>query len=137
MKLSLLTLGKTKEQWLEEALAEYIKRLPCSLELKICKDRGRLVELARKERRLILLDPQGEEMTSEKFSLFLMKEIELGGSRAAFVIGDADGLPPELDGKKVSLSRLTFTHQMARLILVEQVFRAFEINRGSPYHKQG
>lgn len=135
MKLTLLTIGKTKERWLDEALEEYFKRLPCPFEFKICKDRSKLVELALKERRLILLDPAGDEMTSEKFSSFLMKEIELGGSQVTFVIGDADGLPPELQGKKVSLSRLTFTHQMARLILLEQVFRAFEINRGSPYHK--
>lgn len=135
MKLKLLSIGKTKESWLNEAIDEYLKRLPAPFEIIICKDRARLVELAQKERRLILLDPAGSLMTSEKFSSFLIKEIELGGASIAFVIGDADGLPPELQGNKISLSPLTFTHQMARLILLEQVFRAFEIDRGSPYHK--
>lgn len=135
MKLKLLSIGKTKESWLEEAIGEYLKRLPCPFEFHLFKDRPKLVEAAQKERRLILLDPQGDQLTSEAFSKFLIKEIELGGATACFVIGDADGLPPELKGSKISLSKLTFTHQMARLILLEQVFRAFEIDRGSPYHK--
>ena len=64
--------------------------------------------------------------------------LEAGGSRVTFIIGGADGLPPALKadpGRLLSLSRLTFTHQMARLLLIEQIYRATEIRRGSGYHK--
>lgn len=135
MKVTLLTIGKTKEKWLQEALTSYIERLPCTFEMILAKDREQLSHLAQKERRLILLDPKGKAMSSEVFSEFLMKELELGGAKVSFVVGDAEGLPEGLSGNKVSLSPLTFTHQMVRLILLEQLFRAFEIARGSPYHK--
>lgn len=135
MKLRLYTVGKTKEAWLDAAIQEYVKRLPCSFELKLFKDREKLKEACLKERRLLLLDPAGELLTSEAFSKAMIKEIELGGADLTFVIGDADGLPKGLPGRRLSLSPLTFTHQIARLILLEQIFRAFEIDRGSAYHK--
>ena len=70
------------------------------------------------------------------FSSFLLKEIEKGGSRLTFLIGGPDGLTPKLKTfPLVSLSKMTLTHQIARLVLIEQIYRAFEIDRGSPYHR--
>lgn len=135
MKLKLFSVGKNKEAWLEEALKEYLKRFPFPFEIKLFKDREKLKAAAEKEKRLLLLDPAGGLHTSEAFSKLLMKEIEASGSNLTFIIGDADGLPEGLSGTKISLSPMTFTHQIARLILVEQIFRAFEISKGTPYHK--
>jgi 23S rRNA (pseudouridine1915-N3)-methyltransferase len=137
-KIKIITIGKTKEKWLDDALEEYLKRLkPIALvEIVLAKDDPQLVQMASKEPLVICLDPVGKSLTSELFSTFLIENLQKGGSRLAFVIGGADGLPASLKTQPaLSLSPLTFTHQMARLILVEQLYRAFEINRGSPYHK--
>lgn len=134
-KVKVLTLGRCKEQWLAEALAEYEKRLKgkLSIEWAIAKDNAQLAEWAKNES-YIALDPKGELLTSEAWSEKLMKL----GLRLVFLIGGAEGLSPELLKHaqfKWSLSPLTFTHQMTRLILVEQLYRALEIERGSNYHK--
>ena len=83
-------------------------------------------------------DVVGIQCTSVEFAARLYEALEAGGSRLTFYIGGAEGLPPSLkaDPKRlISLSKMTFTHQMARLLLVEQVYRATEIRRGSAYHK--
>lgn len=134
-KVKVLTLGRCKEPWLAEALAEYEKRLKGKLliEWAIAKDNTQLAEWARNES-YIALDPKGELLTSEAWSEKLMKL----GLRVVFLIGGAEGLSLELLKQaqfKWSLSPLTFTHQMTRLILVEQLYRALEIERGSNYHK--
>ena len=94
-------------------------------------------EQARDAGSVIALDPLGKTCTSEEFCELLFAAIERGGSRLSFIIGGAEGLPKEVraDAKLVSLSRLTFTHQMARLVLAEQIYRATEIRKGSGYHK--
>jgi len=96
----------------------------------------------------VCLDEHGRTFDSPGFSKFLYRKLDDGRSRACFVVGGAEGLPQalrpgstakELGSRKleyVSLSQLTFTHQMARLILTEQVYRASEIQRGSSYHKE-
>lgn len=136
IKIRILSIGKNKESWLDTALKEYTDRLKRAVKIDwvfVETD----FELEKKiEGHTLALDPQGKLLTSEAFSSFLLKEVEKGGSRLTFIIGGAEGLPPHL--KKfplISLSPLTFTHQMARLILIEQIYRAFEIERGSPYHK--
>lgn len=139
LKLKIISIGKTKESWLEDALNEYLKRLKpyMSVEWVWAKDDTHLVELSRKESSTIGLDPAGQLFTSDKFATFMEECWEKGGSRVTFVIGGAEGLPP--DFKKeftlISLSPMTFTHQMTRLILIEQLYRAVEIKRGSKYHK--
>jgi 23S rRNA (pseudouridine1915-N3)-methyltransferase len=139
MKLFIYSVGKTKESWLEEALFLYIKRLKPVIEtqLIIAKSNEQLLSLIQKETHLIGLDPEGKEMRSEEFSSFLMKSLEKGGAKTSFLIGGAEGIPNTL--KKniplISLSKMTFTHQMARLILMEQIYRGFEIAKGSEYHK--
>jgi len=139
IKIKLLSVGKTKEAWLDEAIAEYIKRLQgdISFEFVWAKDDAQLVALAQKEPHLICLDAAGKAFTSEQFAHFLEDQWQRGGSRLTIVIGGAEGLPLQLKAKSVlvSLSPLTFTHQIARLILIEQIYRTHEILRGSPYHK--
>lgn len=138
-KLRILSIGKTKEQWLEEALDEYIKRLSKTLSIEFlwAKNNEQLIQLATKESNLICLDAGGKLMDSENFSTFILKQFEQGGSRLAIVIGGAEGLPAELKKQTglISLSPMTFTHQIVRLILVEQIYRALEIDKGSRYHK--
>jgi len=139
LRLRILSVGKTKELWLEHGIEEYLKRLQniASIDFIWAKNDEQLVTLALKESALICMDIGGKMMDSEAFSVFLHQHLQEGGSRLSFVIGGAEGLPPQL--KKgyplISLSPMTFTHQLARLILVEQIYRAFEIAKGSRYHK--
>jgi 23S rRNA (pseudouridine1915-N3)-methyltransferase len=138
-KLRIYSVGKTKEDWLESAIAEYMKRLQqvAPIEFILAKNDDQLVSLVEKEEAIICLDPEGQMMDSEKFSSFLIKQLETNGSRLAFVIGGPEGLPAALKKKYplLSFSPMTFTHQIIRLILVEQIYRAMEINKGSRYHK--
>ena len=130
-KVKVFAPGKSKEGWLLEALAEYEKRLKGRMEIEWVHADPRS---ALKEPYLIALDVKGEPVSSEALSEKLFKS----GQRLAFVIGDAEGLDVEVLEKakwRWSLSPLTFTHQMVRLILVEQLYRALEIERNSPYHK--
>lgn len=139
LKLKIILIGKTKETWLEEAIDEYLKRLKPSISVEWlwAKDNAQLIEFSRKESLVIGLDPAGQLFTSEQFASFLSQAWEKGRSRLTMVIGGAEGLPPEFKKEFVliSLSPLTFTHQLTRLILIEQIYRAFEICKGSRYHK--
>ena len=138
IRVKLLTIGRTKEAWLDEALQEYLKRLKpiLSFELILAKNDSELVALAEKEKHYICLDPKGKMLTSEEFAETFSSAVERGGSKLAFVIGGAEGLPDSLlKTEQISLSRLTFTHQICRLILVEQIYRATEMQKGSKYHK--
>jgi 23S rRNA (pseudouridine1915-N3)-methyltransferase len=139
IRIKILSPGKNKDAWLEDAIQEYVKRLSplAEFELIWTKDEQGFAKLIGEEKELICLDPKGKMMDSEGFASFFIKAVESGGSKIAFAIGGAEGFPKGvLEGKKlISLSLLTFTHQMARLILVEQIFRAFEISKGSKYHK--
>ena len=134
-KVKVLTIGRCKEEWLSAALAEYEKRLQgkLSIEWRLAKDDAQLVEWANPES-IVALDPKGELLTSEGWS---QKMFQLG-LKLVFVIGGAEGLPPQIIRQaqfRWSLSPLTFTHQVTRLILMEQLYRAMEIQRGSRYHK--
>lgn len=139
LKLKILSVGKTKEQWLEDAFSEYLKRLQpyVQVECQWAKDTPQLIEWTQKETAFICLDPQGRQLTSEELSAFLMNQWEKNGSRLTLVIGGAEGLPEVLrqQGVLISLSTLTLTHQITRLVVIEQIYRAIEIKRGSHYHK--
>lgn len=139
LKLKIFSIGKTKEKWLNEAFNEYIKRLKPFVQIDClwAKDSPQLVEWAQKESSYLCLDPAGHTFTSEGFSQFLFQQWEREGSRLNLMIGGAEGLPPELKQKGIliSLSPLTFTHQITRLVLIEQIYRAIEIKKGSHYHK--
>lgn len=139
IKIHIISVGKTKELWLEQALAEYVKRLShwASVEFSWCKDDIQLQSMVEKESGSVwCLDPAAVPMSSEAFAQQLEKKIVSGGARVAFVIGGPEGLPPILKRYPLlSLSPMTFTHQVARLILVEQVYRAYTLLHNIPYHK--
>lgn len=137
-KLKIISPGKTKEKWLEEAMEEYIKRLRPSMEIESIwvKNDEQLLDLALREKALICLDPLGNLYDSKKFSSYLINQFVEHDSRLALIIGGPEGLPQEL--KKfplLSLSPLTMTHQIIRLVLIEQIYRAIEIYKGTKYHK--
>ena len=139
-KIKVYSVGKTKEDWLRSALEEYERRLKASLTFEwiLAKNDEQLKQFLEKEKIFICLDPQGKLYSSEEYATFLLKALEEGSSRLSFVIGGAEGIPPEIKAKahkSLSLSRMTFTHQVTRLILVEQTYRALEIEKGSQYHK--
>ena len=144
------------DAWITEAYATYSDRLRTSgLDLVTIwhKTDDQLVGAVEKEKApTICLDERGQSMSSTNFSQKIFKKLEEGGSRLCFVIGGAEGLPGTLrpqmhaeQGRKrakyqqaaehLSLSPMTFTHQMARVLLAEQLYRASEITRGSKYHK--
>lgn len=136
IKVKIYTIGKTKESWLLEALAEYEKRLQGTMQIEwlLAKDDNDLAKWALADPNFIALDVQGQLLSSENFSQKLFQS----HSRLSFVIGGAEGLPPPIKKSAKwlwSLSPLTFTHQMTRLILLEQLYRAAEIHNNGPYHK--
>ncbi len=133
-KIKVITQGKVKETWLLEAISIYEKRLKGKMEIEwILSDD--LEERVLKEPSFIALDIQGKPLSSEQLSHNLFN---LWGSRPVFVIGGAEGLSAKIlqaAKYRISFSLLTFTHQMVRLLLVEQLYRALEIEEGSSYHK--
>lgn len=139
LKLKILSVGKTKEKWLDEAFGEYQKRLKplMQIDCQWAKDSSQLLDWALKEPYLICLDPAGRLLSSEQFATLIEQSWDKGGSRLTIVIGGAEGLPLELkqQAQLISLSPLTFTHQITRLVLIEQIYRATEIQKGSHYHK--
>lgn len=132
LKIKIITPGKMKERWLEEALAEYEKRLTGSIFIEW------VLKEVKPDSPYICLHPEGESFTSLEFSKFLYKEWEKQGSRLTIIIGGPTGLSSQiLKGAShlISLSNLTFTHQHTRLILLEQIYRATQIEKGTDYHK--
>ena len=138
-KIKIISVGKNKEKWLEEAIAEYIKRLRPTHQIEFLwlQEDRELAPAVTKEKNVICLDAAGKSLTSEQFAAHFQHHLEKGGARLTYVIGGAEGLNDELrqNYTLISLSPLTFTHQMVRLILIEQIYRATEILKGSKYHK--
>lgn len=155
MKISFLFTGKTDNGWIKTGLEQYMSRLSHYadfelLELAPPKNAARLqaAELARAEGemqlariapgdRLVLLDEKGKEYSSVELSAWLQKQQNSGCRRLVFLVGGPFGFSDEVYARadaQVSLSRLTFSHQMVRPILAEQVYRAFTILRGEKYH---
>lgn len=138
-KIRIISVGKTKEEWLKAGIEEYTKRMSQSVEVSwiLVKHDTQLESLALNEKGLICLDPNGKMLTSEQFSGFFLEQIALQGSKISILIGGAEGIPESIKQKAplISLSKLTFTHQMTRLVLMEQIYRALEIAKGSSYHK--
>ena len=137
IRVKIVSVGKTKESWLVEAISDYQNRLRSAVAFEFVwvKDNEELLSKLEKEPAYLLLDSKGSMMTSEAFASFFYKEAESRGARLCFVIGGAEGLPASLKAPALSFSLLTFTHQMIRLLLVEQIYRATEIFKGSAYHK--
>ena len=154
MKLKIVCAGKIKEKWLKEGIAEYIKRLSkyCTVEIievndspdtlppqKALEEEGRLMlSKIKSDDYVWMMDLHGKLMTSEEISDELIAGFEKGGSTLTVVIGGSNGLSPELvkrADKRICLGNITLTHQMTRLILLEQVYRGFKIAGNEKYHK--
>ena len=157
MKITLLTVGKTDKDWVKAGLDIYVSRLkhyiPFSVveipELKnvsaLSKDqiKTREGELILKNVRptddLILMDERGKQYTSVELARVLQDKISYIGKDIVFVIGGAYGFSEAVYSRadsKISLSKMTFSHQMVRAIFAEQIYRAFTIMRGEPYHHE-
>jgi len=137
IKIKVLTIGKTKEKWLNDAIKLYEKRVSHSLVFNwdLVKDTNQLLMHAEKLTNYICLDPKGLSLTSIDFCEKLFSPPQ---SRISFIIGGDMGIPNKIVERAsmvLSLSPLTFTHQITRLILIEQLYRSLEIQKGSKYHK--
>ena len=158
MKIRIVAVGKLKEKYLREGVAEYEKRLApfASVELRetreeymadnaseaqrqqtLAKEGERLLRLVPERSFLIVLDVKGKLLSSEALAKELASLALQGQSDLTFLIGGAFGLSPAVRDRadlRISFSPMTFTHQMVRLLLYEQIYRAFKINRGEKYH---
>ena len=158
MKIRIVAAGRLKEKYLREGVAEYEKRLApfASVELletreeympenpseaqrqqAPAKEGERLLRLVPEKSFLIVLDVKGKLLSSEALAKELAGLALQGRSDLTFLIGGAFGLSPavrECADLRISFSPMTFTHQMVRLLLYEQIYRAFKINRGEKYH---
>ncbi len=139
IRVTVFFVGKERGGWIQEGVKEYGRRLQGKIFLNwiACGSDAQLVAQIEKERQVVGLDPAGRGLDSIAFSQFLYDQLEAGGSRLAVVIGGPDGLPAQLRESLplISLSPLTFTHELARVVLAEQIYRAMEIRKGSCYHK--
>ena len=157
MKIKLLAIGKTDDKRLQELIVEFQKRLKhyIKFEIEIIPDLKKVKNLSVDQRKqkegmlilnkvdatdqLILLDEKGHQFRSIEFSRFLQKKMNAGIKQLVFTIGGPYGFSDEVYQKaqgKVSLSKMTFSHQMIRLFLVEQLYRAFTIIKNEPYHNE-
>lgn len=155
MKISLIVIGKTDEDYLRKGIEIFLKRIPHYIvfDMKIIpdiKNSKNLSELVQKEKEselilklintsdeLFLLDENGIQLSSFEFSSLLEKKMIAGTKKIVFVIGGPYGFSQSIYNRanyKLSLSKMTFSHQMVRLIFLEQLYRAFTILKGEPYH---
>jgi len=138
-KVKIYSIHKTKELWLQNALLEYEKRLKpyITFEWVILKNEKELEKKVLNEKFYICLDEKGQKLKSIDFSKKLFYFFQ-NNSKIIFVIGSQNGISKMIKTNAniiISLSDLTFTHQMSRLILLEQLYRAIEISKNSKYHK--
>lgn len=136
-KLFLHCVGKPKETWINEAVALFLSRMKSYVDFKIHYYKTN-EDLEKLNYPLIALSPDGKMMDSVAFSKYIMKNFENHGLTLHVIIGAAEGLSPALKNKAeslISLSPMTFTHEMAKLFFVEQIYRAFEIHFNRGYHK--
>lgn len=155
MTIKLLFIGKTDSSNLQRLIAEYEKRLKHYVKLELdvipdLKNAKNLSEAQQKEKEgelilkklsatdvLVLLDENGKQHTSIEFSNYLQKKMNSGLKQLVFVIGGPYGFSNAIYQKaqgKISLSKMTFSHQMVRLFIVEQIYRGFTILKNEPYH---
>ena len=157
MKILLLVIGKTDEEYLITGIKKYVGRIGhyASFEMKEIPDPRNRKTLSEDQQKkaesflllkqlqsgdqVVLLDENGKQFTSVEFAESLEKQMASGAKRIVFIIGGPYGFAQEVYDKanaKLSLSPMTFSHQMVRLIFVEQLYRAFTILKGEPYHHQ-
>ncbi len=151
-KIKIIVVGKIKDQYLQSGINEFLKRLKAFCELEIIEikaskfldntkkakdeENQKIIDKLKKDDFIIALDEKGKEFHSIDFSNFLSQKLDVG-THLTFVIGGAYGLNEELKlraNQLISLSKMTFTHQMVRLIFLEQIYRAFCIINNKKYH---
>ena len=159
MKITLITVGKIKEKYLKDAISEYTKRLSKYCKLEIievsdektpdnaseivekgirAKEAERILKYIKDDAYVITLEIQGKQLTSEELADKVEKLGVQGISHIVFVIGGSIGLGEDVLKKSdyaLSFSKMTFPHQLMRVILLEQVYRSYRIINGEPYHK--
>ena len=159
MNIDILCVGRLKEKYLKDAVAEYSKRLSryCTLNIietpdeKVSEDQGealdekarnaegeRLLKHIRDDAYLITLEIEGRSLSSTELASVIYETGLKGISRIQFIIGGSIGLSSEIIKRAdmhLSFSRMTFPHQLMRVILLEQIYRSFKINNNEPYHK--
>ncbi|WP_404450655.1 23S rRNA (pseudouridine(1915)-N(3))-methyltransferase RlmH [Virgibacillus necropolis] len=159
MKITIITVGKLKEKYLKQGIQEYLKRLTAYAKVDIIEvadekapenmSEAEMVEVKRKEGERILgnvgqdtyvitLEIGGKMLSSEQLAAKMDELATYGKSKIAFVIGGSLGISEAVQKRSdlaLSFSKMTFPHQLMRLVLVEQVYRGFRIIRGEPYHK--
>lgn len=159
MKITLVTVGKLKEKYLKQGIAEYAKRLTPYTKVEIVEvadekapenlSEAEMFEVKRKEGERILahvhpdafvftLEIHGKMLSSEQLAAKINDVTTYGKSHLVFIIGGSLGLSEAVMKRSnfaLSFSKMTFPHQLMRLILLEQIYRAFKINRNEPYHK--
>lgn len=157
MKIKIICIGKTQKSFLIEGEKEYLKRLSHYVQVEkieipdiknakkmseqqIMEEEGKLIlSKVSPGGLLVLLDEQGKERSSVGFSKWIQERMNRGGKHITFVIGGPYGFSQEVyqaANEKLSLSQMTFSHQMIRMFFCEQLYRAFTILRNEPYHHQ-
>lgn len=159
MNISIITVGKLKEKYLKQGIDEYLKRLSSYAKVEVIevldekapetlsdiemvqikeKEGERILAKIHPDAHVIALAIEGKMKTSEQLAETIEKLGTYGKSKIAFVIGGSLGLSDTVmkrADEALSFSKMTFPHQLMRLVLVEQIYRSFRINRGEPYHK--
>lgn len=159
MKITIISVGKLKEKYLKQGIQEYLKRLSAYAKVEIIevadekapenlseadmeivkhKEGERILTHISQDTHVVTLEINGAMLTSEQLAKKMDDLATYGKSKIAFIIGGSLGLSKEVQDRSnyaLSFSKMTFPHQLMRLVLLEQVYRGFRINRGEPYHK--
>lgn len=156
MKIKIIALGKIKEKFLKEGIDEFLKRLSpyaaveiielSPIEIKdenltqrtLDEEGGKILSYIKPQSYVITMEINGKQFSSEEFAAKIKGLTNEGQSEIIFVIGSSCGISKNVSSRanlKMSMSKMTFLHQFARLILVEQIYRAFKIIKGETYHK--
>ena len=131
-RLSINAIGKIKKNWIREGINQYKKRMP---DLIINESKSFNIDNIRVNNIIICLTEEGQTFNSIELTSLLLN---FKNKKINFLIGDTDGIPSDIKDKSnllLSLSPLTFPHELARLILIEQIYRAISISNNSPYHR--
>ncbi|MGP4107925.1 23S rRNA (pseudouridine(1915)-N(3))-methyltransferase RlmH [Virgibacillus sp. L01] len=159
MNIKIIAVGKLKEKYLKQGIDEYLKRLSTYAKVQIIevadekapenmsdaemidvkqKEGERILANIKQDTHVITLEINGKMLSSEQLAAKMDELATYGKSKLAFVIGGSLGISDEVQKRSnlaLSFSKMTFPHQVMRLILLEQIYRGFRINRGEPYHK--
>lgn len=142
MKLLVLAVGRLKESHWVAAEADYASRIKryAPIEIREVKDDAQLLAALPPRARLVVLDERGENLSSEELArkLIAAEEQHGGGAPLCFAVGGAEGFSKELRARAarvLAFGRITLPHRLARVVLLEQIYRAYTILRGEPYHK--